>query len=114
MDLKKHIVLKVKAARQETGLSQEGLAAAIGKVTETVSNIERGFALTGLDTLQRISRVVGKPMVFFLQDIEDEREVSQRRLEAEEQLFRFGRALGDDDLMMAIALLETMVRKRKT
>jgi transcriptional regulator with XRE-family HTH domain len=69
MDLKKHIGLKVKAARQEQGLTQEQLAAAIEKATETVSNIERGSALTGLDTLQRISRVVGKPMVFFLQEL---------------------------------------------
>ena len=112
MDLKTHIGLKVKAARQQTGLTQEQLAHAIDKAVETVSNIERGHALTGLDTLQKIGSVVGQPMSFFFRDIEDERQVSRKRLEAEEQLQAQGRKLGDEDLSLALALLETMVRER--
>lgn len=113
MNLKLHIGLKVKAARQERGLTQEQLAEAIGKAVETVSNIERGFALTGIETLQQIAWVLGKPMAFFFEDAGDARAVSRRRLEAEEKLRGLSRALDDDDLLLAVSLLETLSAHRK-
>ena len=113
MDLKIHIGLKVKSARQQKMLTQEGLAEAIGKAVETVSNIERGHALTGLDTLQKIAKIVDQPLGFFFQDSDDERRISRKRLEIEEQLQLLGRTLEDDGLSLAVALLETIVRRQR-
>lgn len=107
MNMKIQIGIKVKAARQEKGLTQEQLAEAIGKAVETVSNIERGFALTGIETLQQISRVVGKPMTFFFEDVEDERKVSRKRLELEQEASRICNAMSDADLQLAVHLLRT-------
>ena len=112
MNLKTHIGLKVKAARHDKGLTQEQLAEAIGKAVETVSNIERGFALTGIDTLHKIAQATGVQLTFFFGDIADDRNVSLRRLEAEQKLRGCAKALGDDDLSLALALMETMVRER--
>lgn len=113
MNLKLNIGLKVKAARRDKGLTQEQLAEAIGKAVETVSNIERGHALTGIDTLQQISRVVGKPMAFFFEDVEDERTVSRTRLEAEEQLRTLIRLLDEDELPLAASLLAALTEFRR-
>ncbi len=112
MDMKTHIGLKVKSARQQKGLTQEELADAIGKATETVSNIERGHALTGLDTLQRIARVVDVPMTHFFEGIDENRNVSRVRLEREERLFALVKGLSDEDLSLSTALIETMVRQK--
>ena len=113
MNLKMHIGVKVKAARNRKGLTQEQLAGAIGKAPETVSNIERGFALTGLDTLQRIAGVAGVPMAYFFEGVEDGRNVSRLRLEKEEHLVSLVRSLADDDLPLATALVEKMVEQRR-
>ncbi|MBB6249522.1 helix-turn-helix domain-containing protein [Nitrospirillum iridis] len=108
-----HIGLRVKTARQRAGLTQEALAEAVGKATETISNIERGFALTGLDTLQRISDAVGSPMIFFFEDIQDSREVSRRRLEKELHILMLIRSLSDKDLQVMSTLAETLTQQRR-
>ena len=67
MDLKQHIGIRVRAARTRRGLTQEGVAEQIGKAAETVSNIERGQTLTGLDTLERLSRCLQIPVSEFFE-----------------------------------------------
>lgn len=113
MNLKIQIGIKVKAARQERGLTQEQLAEAIGKAVETVSNVERGFALTGIETLQQISRVVGKPMGFFFEGVEDSRRVSRKRLEIEERLRFQARLLSDGDADLVLAMVELLIQRRE-
>ncbi|MFV3132036.1 helix-turn-helix domain-containing protein [Niveispirillum sp. KHB5.9] len=105
MNLKTHIGLKVKFARQRQGLTQEQLAELIDKAVETISNIERGHALTGLDTLEKIAGVVGEPLVYFFTDTGDARPVSRRRLDAEEKVRSLSRTLDDDALVLAASLL---------
>jgi transcriptional regulator with XRE-family HTH domain len=112
MNLKQHIGLRVKSARREKGLTQEDLADRIGKAVATLSNIERGEALTGLETLSLIAQATGKPIVFFFEGIEDTRSVSRKRLEAEDELRLQARALRDDDLALAVELVKTLARKR--
>ena len=112
MNLKQHIGLRVKSARREKGLTQEDLADRIGKAVATLSNIERGEALTGLETLALIAQVTGKPMVFFFEGIEDTRSVSRKRLEAEEELRLQAKGLRDSDLALAIALVKTVADQR--
>lgn len=112
MDLKNHIGAKVKAGRQRCGLTQEQLADAVGKAVETISNIERGALLTGIDTLQRIAGVLDVPMVYFFEGVDDAQPVSRVRLEAELQLQSIGRRLTAKDLRLAVALLRALEKDR--
>lgn len=113
MNLKIHIGQKVKFARQRKGLTQEQLAERVEKAVETISNIERGHALTGLDTLEKIAGVVGEPLVYFFMDTGDTRLVSRRRLEAEEKVRSLSRTLGDDALVLAASLLTCLAEHQK-
>jgi transcriptional regulator with XRE-family HTH domain len=60
MDLKSHIGIRVRSARRRSGLTQERLAEVVAKTVETISNIERGHTLTGLGTLERIAKALGR------------------------------------------------------
>ncbi|HSV29866.1 MAG TPA: helix-turn-helix transcriptional regulator [Candidatus Omnitrophota bacterium] len=113
MDLKKHIGLKVKAARQRKGITQEQLAEAVEKAVETISNIERGHALTGLDTLERVGTVLDQPLVYFFEDYGGPRATSRRRLAAERTIMATVQELSDDDAELAAALLDGMARHRQ-
>ncbi|SBW05036.1 Predicted transcriptional regulator (fragment) [uncultured Alphaproteobacteria bacterium] len=110
MNLKQHIGLRVKSARREKGLTQEELADRIGKAVATLSNIERGEALTGLETLALIAQATDKPMVFFFEGIEDTRLVSRKRLEAEDELRLQAKRLTDQHLLLAQEILAAMER----
>ena len=76
--LKQNIGLRVKAARQQRGLTQAQLAEAIDKAFETISNIERGKTAPNFSTLYDISNVLGLPMREFFEfedlDISDARQ----------------------------------------
>ena len=75
--LKQNIGLRVKAARQQRGLTQAQLAEAIDKAFETLSNIERGKTAPNFSTLHDIANVLGLPMREFF-DV-DEAELSDAR-----------------------------------
>lgn len=111
MNLKQHIGLKVKSARREKGLTQEQLAERIGKAVETLSNIERGAALTGLETLAQIAQVTDKPMVFFFEQSDGSGSVSRKRLEAEDELRLQAKGLSDKELALAVALVKTVANQ---
>jgi transcriptional regulator with XRE-family HTH domain len=51
--------LKVQTHRRRRGLTQEGLAEAIGKSVDTISNLERGISSTRMDTALDIANVLG-------------------------------------------------------
>ncbi len=51
--------LRVQALRRRRGLTQEGLAEAIERSVDTVSNIERGLGGTRLETVLSIADAVG-------------------------------------------------------
>jgi transcriptional regulator with XRE-family HTH domain len=56
MDLQNRIGIRVREARKAREQTQEALADLIGKSVDTVSLIERGKILPGLDTLDALSR----------------------------------------------------------
>ena len=59
---------KIRAAREEAGLSQAELAEQIFRRRATVSDIENGKSELGTITLSRISYVVEKPITYFFPD----------------------------------------------
>ncbi len=70
--LKRSIGHRVLAARTHAGLTQEQLAAEIGRSVEAVSNIERGLSLPTLETMDRIAKTVEMPFASFFADGVDE------------------------------------------
>lgn len=62
-DPRKAFSRNVKSLRKARGLSQEGLADAIGKSVATVSNIERGLLATRLQTAAEIADVLDVDLI---------------------------------------------------
>jgi transcriptional regulator with XRE-family HTH domain len=58
-DLKRLFGLRVQALRRRCGLTQEALAEAIERSVDTVSNIERGFSSTRIETAQALAEALG-------------------------------------------------------
>ena len=111
--MKQHIGIRVRAARTRRGLTQEGVAEEIGKAVETISNIERGKTLTGLDTLDRLGRCLHVPVGDFFEGYDADRAVHKSRLELEQRLREHIRVLSDDDLKVAVNLVEVLANHRR-
>lgn len=111
--MKQHIGIRVRAARARCGLTQEGVAEEIGKAVETVSNIERGQTFTGLDTLERLGRCLRVPVGDFFEGYDADRDVHKGRVELEQRLHELTRLLSENDLKIAVDLIEGLSRHRQ-
>ncbi|WP_413208163.1 helix-turn-helix transcriptional regulator [Rhodospirillum sp. A1_3_36] len=58
-ELKRKFGKHIQALRKKAGLTQEGLAEAIGKSVDQMGNIERGATATRLDTAQALADFLG-------------------------------------------------------
>jgi len=58
-DLKRLFGQKVKQLRRLKGLTQEELAEAIGRSVDTISNVERGFSSTRIETASYLAKALG-------------------------------------------------------
>ena len=112
MDMKRHIGMRVKAARAKLKLSQEQLGGLIGKLPESVSNIERGHVLPPLDTLQQLAQHLDVPMTYFFEDMDQTRHVARNRVELELKLRALGEELTDNELKLVVAVAETVKGQR--
>ncbi len=108
MDMKHHIGLRVKSARRAAGLTQEQLAEALGRAVETISNIERGHALPGLESLDQIARVLNVPLTSFLEGYDRTRKVNRARLELEQTVSALCHGFSDKELELAIRVLSAL------
>ena len=113
MDLKQHIGLQVRLARKRRGLTQEQLAGHIDKAVETISNIERGHAYTGLETLEKLGRALEVAVGDFFEGIEKARTVTKERLELECALRDAAQTLSDGDLRVTIDLVQSLKEKHR-
>ena len=100
--LKQNIGLRVKAARQQKGLTQAQLAEAIDKAFETISYIERGKTAPNFSTLHDIANVLGLPMREFF-DV-DEAELSDARQRLLMQLNTMVSQMDDRQLNLLLKL----------
>ena len=112
IDVKQHVGIKVKAARQQLGLTQEQLAEAIDKTVETISNIERGHSLTSIETLQLISQRLTVPLAEFFEGLEKARPNHRHRLELEQKVGLLLQSLPDQDVALAMDLIAVLARHR--
>lgn len=67
----KDIGSKLQKAREDAGLSQEGLAKMIGCTQSSLSNYELGKRRLYLADLKRISDILGKPVEYFIEEDDD-------------------------------------------
>lgn len=72
MNAYEQIGRKIQKARDEAGMSQEELASKIGCTQASLSNYELGKRRLYLADLQRIGRLMGKPITYFVEDSEEE------------------------------------------
>ncbi|WP_019995007.1 helix-turn-helix domain-containing protein [Aureimonas ureilytica] len=97
---------QVRAARKRAALTQEALADAVGRTSESISNIERGVQLPSIETLADLGRVLGIPIAEFFESVEQTpRSARRQRLDAAWR--ELGRALAEANLK--IAILQTRV-----
>jgi|TARA_B110000908_G_scaffold56979_1_gene69362 transcriptional regulator with XRE-family HTH domain len=100
--VKRNIGLRVKAARQQRGLTQAQLADEIDKAFETISNIERGKTAPNFLTLADIADVLQLNLKDFFDG--DEVGVSDLRRQSLTQLNALVGQMDDTGLALLIKL----------
>lgn len=108
--LKKSLGQRVRAARETCDVSQEDLARAVGKTVETISNLERGKTLPGLETLQDIAAALNVRLSVLL----DEPTVgaSAQRLNADAKLAVALGSLSDADAELALGIVQLLASRK--
>lgn len=109
-DLKVPVGARVHAARKRSGMTQEALAAAIGKTPESISNIERGRQLPMLDTLADLGAALGVPLTELVENTGRVSSRSSRRLRLEARLAEHVRGMDDDLLTTAVDQVGVLAR----
>lgn len=71
---------KIQAAREEKKMSQEQLANAIGCSQSALSNYEKGKRRIYLTQLEKLSETLDKPISYFVENDEDNLEMSPNLL----------------------------------
>ena len=101
--LKKVLGLRIRAARQRSGFTQEELASRVARTPESISNIERGLQSPSIETVAELARVLGMPIAEFFEDWpRAEPELSIERIVLESRLREVARLLSDRDLAIAV------------
>ena len=108
-DLEKSLGRKIRIARQRAGLTQEELAARVGRTSESISNIERGQQEPSIKTIQSLARELGVPAAEFFEDDEGGSARSGQRIELEFRLRDLARGLTDRDLAVAVAQVNVLL-----
>ena len=101
-ELGRIVGLRVKRAREASGLTQSQLAERIDRTKEAVSNIERGVSLPALDTLQAICDVTGIPLSAVVEVFGDDGGTQDQRAQLNALFGKLSHR--DQGLLVAIAL----------
>jgi transcriptional regulator with XRE-family HTH domain len=114
MDLKKHIGLRVKSARQQKGWTQEQFASRLHKAVETISHIERGATFTGLQTLEQMAKLLDKPMAYFFEGAERARTLRTSHAVAQQTAKVLIDELSEKQVRPVISLLEATIEQSRS
>lgn len=111
-DLKRIVGLKVRAERLARGLTQEQVAECIDRTVETVSNLERGKAWPGLETLVQLCETLKIPLPQLF-EVEGASASTRRRIELLTEMRTLTNNLLDDDLEIAVQQVKALANGRK-
>ncbi len=111
MDTKTRLGLRLKAIRKEKKLTQDELAARMGRSVDALSNLERGKSLPNFTTIELLCQALNIP----LKNLFDFEEASLPRRKAQllEELQSIARGLSDADLELAIEQIRALSRRSK-
>ncbi len=102
---------RVAQLRRRAGLTQAELAERVEVAVETVSRLERGVTVPGVETLVRIARETGSEPHEVLQPPVDEGKRGAKARLKEEIMFEV-RKLRIEDLKLVRGLIEVVIRRR--
>ena len=107
--MKRVVGSRIRAARKAAGLTQEELADAerLDRTVESISNLERGKSLPGLEGLAVIAHELGLRLSDLLADIEAE-PVDRERVGLESRAMVALHALNKARLKIAVKQLEAL------
>ncbi|KNY10072.1 hypothetical protein AKG11_33105 [Shinella sp. SUS2] len=108
MDIRDLVGVRVKTARRLRGMSQADLAAQIERTLDAVSAIERGKSLPNIETLNRLSRVLGIPAKDFFDDSTESS--SPRRAAHLAEITMLLRDFSDAKLLTATELIRALAK----
>lgn len=109
MDLKKQIAARIRTIRTARGLSQDDLAAMIGRSVDAISNIERGKNLPSLETLMALAEGLELTLVDLVGTLPAKAKVSAKRTASEAALTEIARQLSDQQLAIGIKQLQALI-----
>lgn len=109
-ELKRLFGLKVQALRRRRGLTQEGLAEAVGKSVDTISNIERGAGSPRVETALDIANTLGVTLaeLFDVEESINDRDREHRR--AVEKLNQLVSNLSAEQLDKTSELMKIIIK----
>ena len=107
--LKTYLAGQLRSFRKDAKLTQEELAAQIGRTAEAISNIERANSSPTLDTLLALSETLERPLRDFFPagDLDDTLSANRLRLEA--QSASLIRGMDDEQLRISIRQIEALL-----
>ena len=101
--LKQVLGLRIRAARQRSGFTQEELASRVARTPESISNIERGLQSPSIETVAELARVLGMPIAEFFEGWPGAgSNLSSERIALESRFREVARSLSDRDLAIAV------------
>ena len=111
MDRKLAFGLRLRAIRNQQGLTQEQLAELLDRSTDTVSSMERGINLPTLETLFRLNEKLGIPLrdLFGALDVTPD---DTRHVELHAALTEHARRLTLRDLEIAVKQVQAFPPER--
>ncbi len=105
--------LRLRHLRLERGYSQEKLAELAGLSTDSISNLERGQNVPGLDTVEALRAAFALPIGDFLDYLGHSPAPDPARQRLEDSLLRASRSLDLPVLEVAVAQVEALGRLRR-
>ena len=106
-----HVGVRVRAIRKRRGLTQEKLAALVGRSVEAISTLERGRSQPTLETLERLSEQLDVPIREFFDFDERDQDASSHRIALLAAIADAARTLSERDLKIAAAQIDALAAR---
>lgn len=104
--------LRLKAIREQRGITQQELAELIDRSVESVSNIERGAAEPSLETLARLSKSLNVTIADLAEPYESSRKTDANRTRAEASILEITKQLDGRNIKIALDQMSALLRSQ--